>query len=324
PSRAQAVDGGGIDEGRAPAPDPAPPGPVELEDVSEAQPDYVIGISYPRSDGLPPALAAAMKDYAESARADLMEAVESRRAVSEGGDGPMTMYDLSLTYSEVLVSPEVVAYAADGSTYTGGAHGVPLVARFVWLPREGRMLTAERLVPVPQDWERIAGYVRERLREALPRRMDTSGLEREGRWQLLRAGGRKPPGGGGRRAARAGGRRGWGAGGLALGHPAPPGRAVLGGRAVGRGAGPGVAAGGRPRAPDAVRGRARRRRSRGAGCRGRHRLKRVRARLVRVRKRPPGWLRAASSAGGVELSPWLGRRSRRPPAHPVRDGPAAG
>src|SRR5690606_40441302 len=90
PSRAQAVDGGGIDEGRAPAPDPAPPGPVELEDVSEAQPDYGIGISYPRSDGLPPDLAAAMKDYAESARADLMEAVESRRAASEGGDGPMT------------------------------------------------------------------------------------------------------------------------------------------------------------------------------------------------------------------------------------------
>ena len=190
PSRAQAVDGGAIDEGRAPAPDPAPPGPVELEDVSEAQPDYVIGISYPRSDGLPPALAAAMKDYAESARADLMEAVESRRAVSEGGDGPMTMYDLSLTYSEVLVSPEVVAYAADGSTYTGGAHGVPLVARFVWLPRQGRMLTAERLVPVPQDWERIAGYVRERLREALPRRMDTSGLESEERQQLLRTGAR--------------------------------------------------------------------------------------------------------------------------------------
>lgn len=171
---------------QGPARDPVPQGPVTLEDVSEAQPDYVIGISYPPEAGLPPVLTAAMKDYAEAARADLMEAVQGRRALDEEGEGSATMYDLSLAYSRVLVSPTVVAYAADGSTYTGGAHSMPLVARFVWLPQQERMLTAERLVPVPEGWEQIAGYVRARLHEALPDRIEATGLEGQERQQLLR------------------------------------------------------------------------------------------------------------------------------------------
>ncbi|MCE7031545.1 RsiV family protein [Lysobacter sp. GX 14042] len=172
-----------------PAADPVPAGPVALAEVSEATPDYMIGISYPESAERYPGVAAAMKAYADAARAELMEAVAGRRQLAGPGDPP-PMYDLSLAFSELLVTPAVAAYAADGSTYTGGAHGMPLVARFVWLPQQQRMLTAERLVPTPAGWADIAGYIRGQLHEALPARVDATGLEAEDRQQLLRTGAR--------------------------------------------------------------------------------------------------------------------------------------
>lgn len=172
-----------------PAPDPEPEGPVDLEDVSEVQSGYVVGISHAPSAARYPALAAAMKDYAEEARTGLMEAVEARADAGEL-ESSAPMYDLSLAFTEVLDTPNVVAYAADGSTYTGGAHGMPLVARFVWLPPQRRMLTAERLVPEPGGWTGIAQYVRERLNQDLLARVDGAGVEAEEREHLLRTGSR--------------------------------------------------------------------------------------------------------------------------------------
>ncbi len=169
-----------------PPPDPEPAGPVELEDVSEVDSAYVIGISQAPSAERYPGLAAAMAAYADEARAELMEAVQSR--TSGDGDPSAPMYDLSLTFSEVLVTPNVVAYAADGSTYTGGAHGIPLVARFVWLPPQRRMLTAQRLVPEPGGWDGIAGYAREQLGEQLHARLADAGLEPAEHESRLRTG----------------------------------------------------------------------------------------------------------------------------------------
>lgn len=169
-------------DARQAPPDPEPAEPVKLEDVSEITSTYVIGISYAPSAEQYPGLAAAMAEYAEEARQELMEAVEARSARS-GVDPSEAMYDLSLAFSEVLVTPNVVAYAADGSAYTGGAHSIPLVARFVWLPPQRRMLTAERLVPEPEGWGPIAEYVRERLSEQLGERLadaDVGPVDRDG------------------------------------------------------------------------------------------------------------------------------------------------
>jgi len=155
-----------------------PAASVELVDVMETTPDYVIGISYPQSAARYPALAAEIKRYAEAARADLMRAVEARRHQQPTGEGSegSTMYDLSLTFTEVFDSPHLVAYAADGSSYTGGAHGNPLLARFVWLPREDRRLTAEALVPQVAGWQAIANHVREQLYTALSQRIEADDL----------------------------------------------------------------------------------------------------------------------------------------------------
>lgn len=169
--------------------DPATPvAPVELNDVMETGEGYIVGISYPRSVVAYPGLAAALKAYADAARDDLEQALATPEA--DGGDptvpGP---YDLSLSFVELHSSPDVVAVAADGSSYLGGAHGQPLVRRFVWLPKHDRMLAAEDLVPSEAGWQAISAYVREQLFGALSLQMDANRIAPEDRAELMRNGG---------------------------------------------------------------------------------------------------------------------------------------
>jgi hypothetical protein len=159
--------------------------PVALEDVMERDPRYIIGISYPPQARAYPGLARLLKSYADAARAELMQAVSGL-----GDVRPTAPYDLSLGYSMLLETPDVVAVAADGSSYTGGAHGNPLVARFVWLPRRGELLTAARLVPEPAGWAPIAAYVREQLATDLSARVDDDAPSAEDRAAMLRNGAR--------------------------------------------------------------------------------------------------------------------------------------
>ena len=162
--------------------------PVALDDVFETTGDYVIGITYPQSAARYPKLAAELKAYAEAARTQLMTAIEERKQREPAGEGSegATLYDLSLTFTEVLDSPELVAYAADGSMYTGGAHGMPLLAHFVWLPQKDRRLTAEALVPRPDGWQDISTHVREQLRTALSQRADGANLTPAERSEMVR------------------------------------------------------------------------------------------------------------------------------------------
>ncbi|MCA0198594.1 MAG: DUF3298 and DUF4163 domain-containing protein [Proteobacteria bacterium] len=161
------------------------PGPADaaavpsLDDVIEHDPRYVVGISYPAGAAADPGLARALHAYAEAARGELRQALDSL-------DGaPSAPYELSLGFRQTLRTDEVVAIAADGSLYTGGAHGIPLVARFVWLPRQQRMLTADTLLAAPAGWEPIAAYVGEQLGTAANTRAADEGLEPEERRQLL-------------------------------------------------------------------------------------------------------------------------------------------
>jgi hypothetical protein len=151
----------------------------------ERDPRYLVGISYPPEARAYPGLAALLKAYADAARAEVMQ------AVSGLGEGkPTAPYDLSLAFSTLLETPEVVAVAADGSSYTGGAHGNPLVARFVWLPRRNEALTAARLIPAAAGWKPVADYVRERLVAGLSTRVDAAGPAPADRAEMLRNGAR--------------------------------------------------------------------------------------------------------------------------------------
>ena len=149
---------------------------VVLKDVIETTPGYIVGISYPAQAAAYPPLAQALHAYAEAARTDLMQAVSGLK-----GAKPRAPYDLSLQFSMAVETQRVVAVAADGSTYTGGAHGAPLVERFVWLPQRQQMLAAEQLIPDADGWGPVSAYVREQLMTALSASLDEEALEGEAR-----------------------------------------------------------------------------------------------------------------------------------------------
>jgi Arc/MetJ-type ribon-helix-helix transcriptional regulator len=156
-----------------------------LQDVIERDPRYMIGISYPPIAKRYPGLAAELKRYADGARTELMRALAAL-----GQAKPAAPYDLSLSFTEVIATPQLVAIAAEGSSYTGGAHAAPLVARFVWLPAESRRLTAQDLMPDPAAWRDISAYVREQLQAALSQRVDADALAPADRAQVLKDAGR--------------------------------------------------------------------------------------------------------------------------------------
>ncbi len=161
------------------------PAPVVLKDVIEQDPRYIIGISYPPVANRYPGLAAELKRYADAARAELMQALAGL-----GEDKPPAPYDLSLAFSEVATTPQLVAIAADGSSYTGGAHGTRQVARFVWLRQQDRRLTATELVPDPRAWRDISAHVREQLHAALSQRVDADELTPADRAEIVKGAGR--------------------------------------------------------------------------------------------------------------------------------------
>lgn len=169
--------------GAEPAPPPAQP--VDLKDVTESNERYVIGISYPPVARKYPGLAAQLKQYADAARTDLMQAVEAL-----GNDKPSAPYDLTLSFTQLAETPQLVAIAADGSSYTGGAHGNPLIARFVWLPQQNKLLTAKELVPQAAGWKPISDYVREQLHTKLSERVDADELPPAERAEMIRDAGK--------------------------------------------------------------------------------------------------------------------------------------
>ncbi len=144
----------------AEAPAEGAPAAVELHDVIETNARYVLGISYPPAANRYPGLARVLSDYADHAKAELLKAVDEL-----GNDRPTASYELSLAFDMAVDTPKVVAVSAEGSSYTGGAHGQPLVARFVWLPEKEQVLTAQALVDSPRGWQAISDYTGDKLLE---------------------------------------------------------------------------------------------------------------------------------------------------------------
>ncbi|TXH67189.1 MAG: DUF3298 domain-containing protein [Lysobacteraceae bacterium] len=167
----------------APAPPQAElqPQPIELKDLIETDQRYVVGISYPPAASKYPGLAAELRRYADAARDELMKAVASIDASKQSSP-----YDLTLNFTLLTETPQMVAVAADGSSYTGGAHSAPLVARFVWLPRQNRVMSAESLLAEPQGWNVISDYVREQLHSTLSQRVDADELAAPERAEVMR------------------------------------------------------------------------------------------------------------------------------------------
>ncbi len=143
-----------------------------LQDVMERTPAYVVGVSFPPGLERYPGLVKVVRDYVGAARAELTQAVDGL-----GNDKPSAPYELSLNVEKPLDTSALVVVSAEGSQYTGGAHGQPLVARFVWLPQQQRLLTSEALVPNAQGWVEIGRYVSAQLHAAAEARAVADKLE---------------------------------------------------------------------------------------------------------------------------------------------------
>ena len=181
PPQASTPAGGTTPASTAPAVS-APPAQAALADVAESDPRYVIGISYPPQINQYPGLAKAVGDYAGAARQGLMEAVKDL-----GQEKPTAPYELSLAFDLVANTPEIVAVAGNGSRYTGGAHGEPLVARFTWLPQRQALLTTQSLLAQGKGLEAVSSYVREQLHTAASLNSDDPGMSPEDRASLLQS-----------------------------------------------------------------------------------------------------------------------------------------
>ena len=168
----------------------APTPRAVLKDVLETSATHIIGISYPPGLAKYPGLAAQAQRYAEQARRQVLDA--ARQKPSTPAQGP---YELSLEFKLKHESPQLVVLAVDGSAYTGGAHGMPLIQRWVWLPAQARMLTAAELFPKPESWQRIAADVRTQLRTALSQRMDADDVAPGERAAMLKSAGAMIDGG---------------------------------------------------------------------------------------------------------------------------------
>lgn len=162
-------------------PEPAASG---VQDVAEHDQTRTIGITFPPDVGRMPGLATLLGNYAAAARADLDKAVAEL-----GTEKPRVPYELSLDFRKTVDTPVTVAVSADGSLYTGGAHGMPLVARFVWLPARNEALTADHLLADAAGWKAVSAYVRDQLRKQAVERLDASqGLSAQDRAELLKSG----------------------------------------------------------------------------------------------------------------------------------------
>ena len=167
------------------APAVVPTAPVELKDVIENDGRYIIGISYPPDASKYPGLAQAMRGYTDNARAELLKAVTAGDPAKQNGP-----YDLTINFTLLAETPEVVAVAGDGSSFTGGAHGTPLVVRFVWLPQQNVLLSSDNLFGDPRSWRAISDYTREQLHAALSQRVDADELPQDERADVMRSVGR--------------------------------------------------------------------------------------------------------------------------------------
>jgi hypothetical protein len=155
---------------------------ASLQDVTEHTSDYIIGISYPPVASQYPLLAAELRQYADNARRELLDAAKGREKA--GSSAP---YELVLPFTELHVSPTLVSVGVDGSSYTGGAHGAPLIARWVFLPQQNRLLRAGDLVADAKGWEAISVLVREQLHTALSQRVDADELPPSERVEVLKS-----------------------------------------------------------------------------------------------------------------------------------------
>lgn len=146
----------------------AAPAPVVLQDQVEHTPTWLLGITYPKGVALPPGLARELKAYADTSRKRLVDAAAPHKAGDAG-----VPYDMSLEFRQITPQAHgLIAIAADGSLYSGGAQGDPLIRRFLWDVQGESLIRSGDLLNGDAGWTAISNSVRETLIGQIRSRME--------------------------------------------------------------------------------------------------------------------------------------------------------
>lgn len=124
-----------------------------LRDVFERTAESIVGISYPTTEPLPPALAQRLTAHAASLRSELSTALRTRKP----DDAP---YELTATYAIAAETPRLIVVTADSSLYAGGATSRLRQDAFVWERTPGRLLAADEMIRDGAGWKAIDAYLR--------------------------------------------------------------------------------------------------------------------------------------------------------------------
>ena len=142
--------------------------PVVLQDQVEHTPTWLLGITYPKGVTLPSGLAQEIKAYADASRKRLVDAAAPHKAGDAG-----VPYDMSLEFRQIAPQAQgLIAIAADGSLYSGGAQGDPLIRRFLWDMQSASLIRAQDLVTGDAGWVAISNSARETLLGQIRTRME--------------------------------------------------------------------------------------------------------------------------------------------------------
>lgn len=118
-------------------------------------------LEYPEALEALPRLLAAMRDFVEPAFAEFRAAVEAL-PVREPAD---LLYEFSIVWTLAARTPTLASIVAEGYQYTGGAHGMPVLAALHLAVDRDELLEPTLLMEDADGWQRLSELARERLRE---------------------------------------------------------------------------------------------------------------------------------------------------------------
>lgn len=151
-------------------------------DVHESSEIVTVDITYPAGSERYPGLLKAMTDYAQAQRDEMKTEV-----ANAGDEKPLVPLNLTLAFDKVAETPSLVAIAGKGDFYSGGAHGMPLLPSFVWLPQQDSLMTADALMADAAGWQAVRDHVRVQLKaQSAKRTAENKALSASERVMILR------------------------------------------------------------------------------------------------------------------------------------------
>jgi hypothetical protein len=140
---------------------------------------YQVAIHYPSLPAAQAPLAQALRQFGDHAKRDFLTTFDDPAQLPDTSSYPWKM---TLDFKVVARTPDFVSVVAKGDSYTGGAHGNPILASFTYAVGEDRIVTLEDLfTDMPSGMQALAAVARADLKARLGTAPDT-GMGSDANW----------------------------------------------------------------------------------------------------------------------------------------------